>query len=192
MASSRTRKIVMTGILGAISIILGITRIGLIPLPFLGISLTILHIPVIIGAVLEGPWVGMGIGLIFGTVSLILAGQPNSMFDPLFTNPLISIFPRLIIGPVAWFIYKIFNKREVVALIISGIAGSLTNTIFVLGMIGILGMVGVTSKIPWPLLGTIALTNGLPEAIAAAILVLIIVGAWKRIPLSNKKGSSLD
>jgi len=68
MASNRVRKIVITGALGAISVILGVTRWGFIPWVS-GTSLTIMHIPVIIGAVLEGPVVGTLIGLIFGVSS---------------------------------------------------------------------------------------------------------------------------
>ena len=68
MASNRIRKIVITGALGAISVILGVTRWGFIPW-ISGASLTVMHIPVIIGAVLEGPIVGTLIGLIFGAAA---------------------------------------------------------------------------------------------------------------------------
>jgi uncharacterized membrane protein len=185
MQSSRTRKIVITGILGAIACILGITRLGFIPW-VAGASLTIMHVPVIIGAILEGPVVGIGIGLIFGVFSLIQAAvAPNGPSDVIFTNPLISVLPRLLIGPVSWLVYRAIKKYEIPAIIASGIAGSLTNTILVLGMIGVFGLA------PWPLIGSIAVANGLPEAGAAAILVLIVVAAWKRISLRKNKGSSL-
>jgi uncharacterized membrane protein len=186
MSQSRTRKIVITGILGAIAIILGITHLGFIPW-FGGASLTIMQVPVIIGAILEGPVVGAGIGLIFGAFSLIQAAvAPNSPADTIFVNPLISILPRLLIGPVAWLVWNALKKYQIPAMILSGIAGSLTNTVFVLGMIGLLGLY------PWPVIGTVAVTNGLPEAVAAAIVVLIVVAAWKRISLNKKTGSSLE
>lgn len=102
MPQERTRKIVVTGILGAISIFLGLTRWGFLPW-FSGASLTIMHIPVIIGAVLEGPTVGLAIGLIFGVFSTIQAAvAPNGPTDIWFTNPVLSVFPRLFIGPIAW------------------------------------------------------------------------------------------
>jgi uncharacterized membrane protein len=91
----------------------------------------------------------------------------------------------LLIGPVSWLVYRAIKKYEIPAIIASGIAGSLTNTILVLGMIGVFGLA------PWPLIGSIAVANGLPEAGAAAILVLIVVAAWKRISLRKNKGSSL-
>jgi len=46
-----TRRIVVSGVLGAIAILLGWTRIGYIPVPNLAGNATIMHIPVIVGAV---------------------------------------------------------------------------------------------------------------------------------------------
>jgi len=99
MVQDRTRKIVITGVLSAISIFLGITRLGFIPW-FSGVSLTIMHLPVIIGAVLEGPVVGFAIGLIFGIFSLIQAAiAPTGPTDVWFTNPLISVYrANLMVG----------------------------------------------------------------------------------------------
>lgn len=185
MRSSRTRKIVVTGILGAIAIILGITHLGFIPW-ISGASLTIMHVPVIIGAILEGPIVGLGIGLIFGVFSMIQAVvAPTGPSDVMFTNPLIAILPRLFIGPVSWLVYRALSKYQIPALLASGIVGSLTNTVLVLGMIGIFGFA------PWPLIGSIAVANGFPEAIAAAILVLLVVAAWRSISLNKNRGSKL-
>jgi uncharacterized membrane protein len=186
MIQSRTRKIVLTGILGAISIVLGITHWGFIPW-LSGASLTVMHVPVIIGAILEGPWVGVAIGLIFGVFSLIQAAvAPTGPADVWFTNPIVSVLPRLLIGPAAWFVWKLLKKWEIPALIASGIAGSLTNTILVLSALGLFGF------LPWQVIATIAFANGLPEAAAAAILVLVVVAAWKRISLNKKQGANLD
>lgn len=185
MPQERTRKIVITAIMSAIAIFLGLTRWGFI-LWFGGISLTIMHIPAIIGAVLEGPLVGALIGLIFGIFSMIQAAvAPNTPADAWFTNPLLSVIPRLFIGPAAWVAWKILAKIPVVGLIAAGLTGSLTNTILVLGVIGLLGY------LPWPVIGTIALTNGLPEAGVSAFIVLVVVATWKQIQIGGRKGSKL-
>lgn len=55
------RKIVVSAMLGAITVILGMTPLGFIPLGFL--NTTTLHIPVIIGAIIEGPIVEDWLGL---------------------------------------------------------------------------------------------------------------------------------
>ncbi len=185
MSQDRTRKIVITAIMGAISAFLGITRWGYLP-SIAGVSITIMHIPVIIGAVLEGPLVGLGIGLIFGLTSMLQAAiAPIGPSDPWFTNPLLSVLPRLLIGPVAWLIWEALKRWPVVGLIAAGIGGSVTNTVLVLGMIGVLGY------IPWAALGVIGLTNGLPEAIVAAVIVLAVVAAWKQIRVGKRQGSNV-
>ncbi|HNT77136.1 MAG TPA: ECF transporter S component [Anaerolineae bacterium] len=185
MSSTRTRKIIITGVLGAISVLLSFTPLGLITW-FAGISMTTLHVPVIIGAILEGPWVGAGVGLIFGISSMLQAAiMPRNPSDAWFTNPLLSVLPRLFIGPVTWLVYRALERRRVPAIIAAGIAGSLTNTVLVLGVIGLQKLV------PWEVIGTIGVTNGLPEAALAAVLTLAVVAAWQRIEVGKKKGADL-
>jgi uncharacterized membrane protein len=186
MIHERTRKIVITGVMSAISIFLGITHLGFIPW-FSGASLTIMQVPVIIGAVLEGPLVGLIIGLFFGVFSLIQAAvAPTGPTDVWFTNPLLSILPRLFIGPMAWLIYRGMKRWKIPALIAAGIGGSLTNTALVLGMIGVLGF------LPWKSLLPIVIANGLPEAAVSAVLVVAVVSIWQRIEQrGDKKGSDL-
>jgi len=186
MASERTRKIVITGVMGAIACFLGITHWGFIPW-FAGASLSIMQVPVIIGAILEGPLVGALIGLIFGVFSMIQAAvAPTGPTDVWFTNPLLAVLPRLVIGPVAWLVWQALPRWPIPGMIASGIAGSLTNTITVLGMIGILGY------LPWVALGPIAIANGLPEAGISALLVVLVVAAWKRVQYRKKSGANLD
>ncbi len=184
MIHQRTRKIVITGVLSAISIFLGVTRLGFIPW-ISGASLTIMQVPVIIGAVLEGPVVGLGIGFIFGVFSLIQAAvAPTGPTDVWFTNPLLSIMPRLFIGPVSWLIFRGLKRWKIPALIAAGIGGSLTNTALVLGMIGLLGYV------PWQAMLAIILANGLPEAAASAILVVAVVSIWQQLDRGKKKAGA--
>ncbi len=192
MPQDRTRKIVITGVLGAISIFLGITRLGFIPW-FSGTSVTIMHIPVIIGAILEGPVVGLAIGFIFGLYSMIQAAiAPNGPGDVIFTNPLIAVLPRLFIGPVAWLVWRALKRWPVPGLIITGLAGSLTNTVLVLGMIGLAGIdLGVPAAQRWAVLGGIAVANGLPEAAVSAVLVLAVVAAWRQIRVGRRQGANL-
>jgi uncharacterized membrane protein len=181
----KIRKIVVAGVMGGISIFLGATRLGFIPW-FAGASLTVMHVPVIIGAVLEGPIVGGVIGLIFGVFSLIQSAiGPQGPADVWFVNPLVSILPRLFIGPVAWLVYIAVRKfKEVPSYVAAGIAGSLTNTVLVLGVLGLYKF------LPWNVIGAIAAANGLPEAAIAAILTVAVVASWRGIE-TRRGGSSV-
>lgn len=185
MSQERTRKIVLTGVLGAISIVLGLTRLGFIPW-FSGASLTVMHIPVIIGAILEGPVVGAAIGLIFGMFSMLQAAiAPTGPTDVWFTNPLLAVVPRLFIGPAAYYVWKALSRWPAAALILAGIAGSLTNTVLVLGVIGLL------RYLPWVILPGIVAVNGLPEAAASALLTLAVVAAWRQMRIGKREGADL-
>jgi uncharacterized membrane protein len=185
MQESNTRKIVITGALGAISILLGWTHWGFIPW-FGGVSLTIMHVPVIIGAILEGPIAGAVIGLIFGIFSMIQAAiAPTAPSDVWFTNPLLAVLPRLFIGPLAWAAWAALRRIPVLGLIVAGIVGSLTNTVLVLGMIGFLKL------LPWEALPPIAIVNGLPEVLVSTLLTLAVAGAWLRIETSRRHGADL-
>jgi uncharacterized membrane protein len=102
-----------------------------------------------------------------------------------FVNPLVSVLPRLAIGPVAWLVYRtVKGLGEPPAVIAAGIGGSLTNTALVLAVLGFMGF------LPWPVIGTIAAANGLPEAAIAAVLTFAVVGSWKGIK-RKRQGSSV-
>ena len=195
MAQSRTRKIVVAGVLGAITVILGVTHWGLIPWGLA--SFSIMQVPIIIGAILEGPVVGAVIGLIFGLFSLFQASAaPTGPLDPLFVNPLLSVLPRLFIGPVAWLAWNGLKKWPVVGMIVGGIVGSLTNTVLVLGMLGLVfgqseAVVSVLGQNVWKALWGVAVANGLPEAGISAVITLIVVAAVRQISIGKKKGADL-
>ncbi|WP_369834900.1 ECF transporter S component [Halanaerobium sp. MA284_MarDTE_T2] len=158
-----TRKIVIAGMLGAISIILGGTGLGLIPVPTPAGHVTILHLPVILGGILEGPVVGIMIGLIFGIFSFIRAT------NPIFADPIIAVLPRLLIGVAAYYSYRSFFRfNQNLALIIAGVVGTAVNTV------GVLGLAVFQGYIPFSAAVTVAVVHGIPEAIVAAVFVGIL------------------
>lgn len=152
-----TRRIVVAGVLGAIAIVLAVTQLGFIPVPNVTGSATIMHVPAIIGAVLEGPIVGILAGGIFGIYSMLQGG-------PLFANPLISVVPRLLIGITSWLAYRSLAKvNQDLAAAVAGVVGTLTNTILVVG-----GLIGF-GLIPAEAVATIA-----PQAIAELVIAAIL------------------
>ncbi len=195
MAQNRTRKIVVAGVLSAITVVLGFTHWGFIPWGLA--SFSIMQVPAIIGAILEGPLVGGVIGLIFGLFSMFQAATaPTGPLDPLFVNPLLSVLPRIFIGPVAWLVWNGLKKLPVVGMILGGFVGSLTNTALVLGMLGI--VFGKTAQVTsvlgenvWKALWGVAIANGLPEAALSAVVTLIVVAAVRQIKIGKKTGADL-
>jgi uncharacterized membrane protein len=195
MSTSRTRTIVIAGVLSAISILLAVTPIGYL-ITIAGISATTMHIPVIIGAILEGPVVGALIGLVFGLTSLIRAATaPNGPIDPLFINPLLSVLPRLVIGPAAWLAWRALRRWPVVGLAAAGAVGSITNTVLVLAMLGLFlpqnfkltDELILTDAVKWPFLAGIATTSGVLEMIVSGVIVLAVLAAWFQIDTGRKK-----
>lgn len=175
------RKMAIIGVLAAISIMLSMTPLGFIPLG--PVNATIMHIPVIIGAVLEGPLVGITVGLIFGATSLFRALTMPTITSFALINPLVSILPRVLIGIVAYYVYKLtikLTKNACVSGWITGVIGSLVNTIGVLGMIYILygaryaEALGKSASAAKTLILTLIATNGIPEAIVAGFVVSAI------------------
>ncbi len=166
-----TRKIVVSGILGAITILMGyIPFIGFIPAPTPAGNMTIMHIPAILGGILEGPVAGLIIGVIFGIISFLRAD------NPLFADPLVAILPRLFIGVFAYFAYAAVRRiNRVFAVALGGIVGSATNTVLVLGMIVLRGYL--------PLAGAlfIAVSHGIIELVIGTVVVVILVLGLQRI-----------
>lgn len=164
--SLTTYRIVVAGVLAAITIVMGIVPgIGFIPVPNITASATIEHVPTILGGVLGGPIVGMITGLVFGLVSFFRATTP------LFKDPLVAIVPRILIGLVAWLVYtglKGFNKS--VAAFVAGLLGAVTNTFFVLTFAIWRGYLPL-QVVP------LILPQAIAEAIIAAILTTLIAGA---------------
>lgn len=188
MERSSVRRIVISGALGAVSAVMAVTPLGYLPW-FGGASLTIMHIPVIIAAVLEGPIAGTAVGLVFGVTSLVKAATaPIGPLDPLFANPLVSVLPRLAIGFVAWGAFRLFRGRMLpLAAGVAGAVGSIANTVLVLLALGLTaseqmsGAFGVQVGALPAALASIALSNGLVEAAAAAVFTSSVVGAWRGI-----------
>jgi len=181
---SKTRQLTVIGLLSSISILLSVTPLGYIPIP--PISPTIMHVPVIIGAIIEGPLVGAAIGAIFGLTSLIRAFTVPSPINFIFWNPIISVGVRILIGVVSGYVYRwLKNRKGSVA--ITAVLGSLTNTVGVLGLAYIFYFarfaeaLGLTKGAATLGILGIAATNGIPEAILSALITVSVVAAYKKM-----------
>jgi len=160
-------------------------------LPLMVLDITIIHITVIVGGIVLGPQAGFLLGFTWGMCSFLRAftsGSPISLL--IFTNPLISVLPRLLMGGfVALFYYKasklIVSNRFRMA--VSGFLGSIMNTVLVLGLIYFLmgnqyaELTGKTvAELPLFLMGVV-ITNGIAEALAATVMTPIIASILIKI-----------
>ena len=189
-----TRWTVSVALMMAIIIILANTPLGMIQLPI--IKATTVHIPVIIGAIVLGPLAGAILGATFGICSLIsntLAPTLLSFaFSPFLSTTGISgcikalwvaVGCRILIGVVAgwlWILLKKVKCNQNIALALTGFIGSMTNTIAVMGSIYLLfakqyaeAKEVAVSAVFGLIMGTVT-ASGVPEAIAAAILVFAV------------------
>lgn len=189
-----TRWLTSVALMAAIVILLANTPLGMIQLPI--IKATTVHIPVIIGAILLGPTAGAILGCVFGVCSMISNTMAPTLlsfaFSPFmsmsgiagaFKALWISVGCRIMIGVVAgwlWILLKKLNVNQLLALPIVGFVGSMTNTVFVMGSIYVL-LAGeyaaartVAADAVWGLIMGTVLASGIPEAIAAAVLVVLI------------------
>ena len=205
-----TRWMVSVALMAAIVIVLANTPLGMIQLPI--IKATTVHIPVIIGAILLGPLAGGILGFVFGVCSLISNTMAPTLlsfaFSPFMSTTglsgaakaiWISVGCRILIGVAAgwlWILLQQWNMNrkglQIIALAATGFVGSMVNTITVMGSIYILFAqqyadakeVAVTAV--WGLIMGTVTASGIPEAIAAAILVAVIAKVLLRTRPVNK------
>ncbi len=165
-----TKKVVVAGMLGAISIVLGATGLGFIPVPTPAAHATIMHVPAILGGVIQGPLVGLLIGLIFGVFSFTRATTP------FFADPTIAIIPRLLIGVAAYYVYVMLRrKNENAGLMAAGAAGTLVNTV------GVLGLTVLRGYLPAEAALFTGVVQGIPEMIIAALLTSLIARSVMKV-----------
>lgn len=162
------KKLQLT-MLSAIMIILAsVPQLGYITV--FGFTITIVHIPVLIGAVLFGKKEGLILGLVFGLSSMIKAIlAPQSPFDLLFINPLVSVLPRAIFGYIVGLLKELFDKitKSSVSVILSSFISTFIHGVLVLTMLSLVH----TDKVS-ELLG-IAVENQLNGLVSFIIGILV-------------------
>lgn len=203
-----TRWMVSVALMAAIVIVLANTPLGMIQLPI--IKATTVHIPVILGAILLGPGAGAILGAVFGICSLVSNTMAPTLLSFAFSPFLsttgipgalkaiwISVGCRILIGVVAGWLWVLFTKiklNQFIALPIVGFIGSMVNTVTVMGSIYFLfaqqyaeAKEVAISAVFGLVMGTV-MASGIPEAIAAAILVLaigkVLVVVFRKMNLS--------
>ncbi|MBS2033658.1 ECF transporter S component [bacterium] len=149
--------------LGVLTIVLGATPLGYLPVPGTAQFLTIAHIPVVLGGVLCGPLIGMMLGLLFGL---------GNCWQVAPHDPLVQVLPRALSGLVAgltfWAARRFGNPHSQITVgsLCAALAGSFTNTLGVI-LGGVLkGLMPTSEVLP------VILFHGCPEAFVAVLITL--------------------
>ena len=180
-SSAQTRRMVQLAILIALEAVLTFTSLGFIMIP--PISITLLHIPVIIGAILMGPSAGGILGLAFGLFSMLkastAAASPADMaFSPFLSgSPLSSvvmcILPRVLLGVIAGGLYLLLSRKvkgDAVSMGVSAVAATFLHSMMVLGLLSLLFQALPLKDVIAALIGV----NCLLEMLAAAVVTAAV------------------
>lgn len=124
MKNEKTYELVLTALFTAIIVIMAFTPLGYIPLVV--INATVIHIPVILGALFLGPKKGAFLGFVFGFTSFInntfkAVTASAFVFSPvlaanmigvsgIFKSLYICFVPRILVGIIPYFVYILIRN----------------------------------------------------------------------------------
>lgn len=190
MKNKKTKRITFLAMFIAIEVILVVTPLGFIPIGPL--SITTMHIPVVIAGIILGKKDGAKLGFVFGLASFIQATLRPSItsfcFSPFVTiggisgnwsSLIIAFIPRILLGYLAGLTFEVLSSKlpkPSFNALIAGLVGSLTNTILVLSGIYIFfghayaSAIGIAYSTLITVLFGVVISNGIIEAILAAIV----------------------
>ncbi|MCD4783355.1 MAG: ECF transporter S component [Candidatus Eremiobacteraeota bacterium] len=170
------RQIALTGIMLGICAILVSTPLGMIPVPTPARYATIMHVPVIIVGILEGPIVGGIMGLLFGLIAFAKVPEFGPIVH-LLPRPFVGIIPALLYGGLSYLFRNYQGKlKDTLIIAIATFTGSMVNTLGVLGLAVIL----MPKLMPKSVALVIGLTSGIPEAIFSVLIAVPVVLAIKK------------
>lgn len=196
----KIKEFTLTAIFVSVILLFAFTPVGFIHLGV--IKATIIHIPVIIGAIVLGPKIGAILGLIFGITSIVTNTIAPSLlsfaFSPVipvlgtsqgsFWALFVALVPRVIIGFIPYYIFKSIHKttknklNQKAALFLTGLLTTFIHTFLVMGLISLLFHDAYALAINADSMSaifiavlTVFLTNGLAEAVVAAFVVATVV-----------------
>ena len=205
IGSGTIRNFAVTSLFAAVIFLMAFTPIGFINLVV--IKGTIVHVPVIIGSILLGPKIGALLGALFGLTSVINNTMAPALlsfaFSPLIPVPgtgrgsllalLICFGPRILVGVVPYYVDRLImltfgrgdkgSRMRVPSLFAAGVAGGMTNTLLVMGLIYVVFKDAYAaarnvdpSAVLGMILGVVGM-HGVPEATIAGVITSAVCRA---------------
>lgn len=187
----KTRDLTMNALFIAITVVMalvpnfGVIQIGVI-------SITILHVPVIIAGLVLGFKAAIINALAFGVATMFVAiSRGSGILDPLFINPLVSVLPRLLFGVSIGLIQsfmKAISKNQTLNDGVTAVVSTLIHSILVLlalfisaiGNPAFAELADTTPKL-YLLFQGIFVSNALFEVAVALIFALPVTNVLRRL-----------
>lgn len=202
----KIQRLTLAAFFVAVEIAMGFTPIGYIPVGAL--SITTMHLPVILAGVLCGPAFGAGMGFVFGLTSFLRAtfepGITSFVFSPFITvggitgnfwSLVICFVPRILLGWLSGVMFRAMKahlKHEAGAACLTAVINTVIHTAMVLGGIYVFfadkyaAALGVsTAKVGVLLLGVVG-SNMILEAVLAGAAIPVLYRALK--PSAERMG----
>lgn len=201
VALTRNRKLALAGAFSALIIVLSLTNLGFISFSPV-VSITILQIPVILCATMAGLPAGLFAGFIMGMMSLIKAAMsPSGILDPFFVNPMCSVLPRMLLGLVAWGLWRVLNliprMPKTFSAAVTGFVATFAHTLMVYGCIFIfdgadmraaLDSIGMTGAGYFAVVGA----GIVSEMVEAASSLIVCAAVYAGLFIASNKKSKLS
>ncbi|MDR0821088.1 MAG: ECF transporter S component [Oscillospiraceae bacterium] len=183
----KTEFLTVTGILLAVLLMFHLTGIGYIPINP-AFELTIMMVPVVVGAMTKGKLCGAILGTAFGLSSFIMAFVSPLGIILLAANPLFTfialVLTRTLTGFLVGLLFDLFkkiDKQKAWCHTAAAIIGSLLNTVLFLGAIILLfGNLPAVKDGVIPILATLIFTNGIIEAAVCGVCGGTIAASLKQ------------
>lgn len=132
----KTKKLVLAGVLTALMLLMNFTPLGYIKIGV--IEVTLMPIPVAVGAILLGPMYGLYFGGLFGATSFLqcftgsVFGGAIASYNIWFAF-LLCVVPRLLVGYLTGLIYRELSRTKpynIPAMTVASLSTAAMNTVF--------------------------------------------------------------
>jgi len=186
---SRTLRLTQLAVLSAIVLLMAFTPLGYLRVGPL--SITFLTVPVVLGALLLGPWEGAVLGAVFGATSFAQCFGMDAFGTALLTiNPfyafILCFVPRILIGIFSGLLLKKLaktNMNQTLAYTMSALTGVLTNTVFFVGFLiifyGHTDFLRSFGDSTLAIIGVLVSANAVIEAVVSTIIATALVRVLK-------------
>lgn len=195
-----TIYMVEMALLIAIILIMAFTPIGYIRT--FGLEITLIVVPVAVGAVTLGPTAGAVLGAVFGITSFIQCfgmspfGAVLLSINPIYTF-IVCVLSRILMGGLTGLLYQVFQKSDPlkkISVMFANLCCPLLNTLFFMGTLTLFFyrteyIQGIAKKMgagnPFVFVILFVGVNGLVEAVACFVAGSAISQALKKVVRHN-------